>query len=208
MTADVSMPRQTRQRHLHGRSDGNPPDHRLCGFILARESLQRHHRHLFLHKAQTNIVPHPPFSPDGNVLTFNEKIYDDKGNDIHHGTFCETDRWCATPRPAAPTVMLPATTPDEDFTTSPHRRGDSDGAIAAFTRDRSKDKVAMPVYDHIMRAQPTPIREDRTGKTADLTPAKLKPDDADAVASRRLAVAKAHQEDRGSDRGVGLPNRC
>src|SRR6266849_2631127 len=127
-------------------------------------------------------------SADGNVLTFNEKTFDEKGKQTGTAVMVFAkpgfEVASATPpgRPAAPTVMLPATTPDEDAGTAAIGKGDSDGAIAAFTRAiDSKDKVATPVYDHIMRGLAYANKGMTEQALADFDAAvKLKPDDVDA----------------------------
>ena len=126
-------------------------------------------------------------SADGNVLTFNEKTFDEKGKQTGTAVMVFAkpgfELASATPsRPAAPTVMLPATTPDEDAGTAAIGKGDSDGAIAAFTRAiDSKDKVATPVYDHIMRGLAYANKGMTEQALADFDAAvKLKPDDVDA----------------------------
>lgn len=139
-------------------------------------------------RRKTNIIlGSRSLSPDGNVLTFNEKIYDDKGKQISTTVMVFAkpgfELASATPaRPAAPTVMLPATTPDEDAGTAAIAKGDADGAIAAFTRAiDSKDKIATPLYDHIMRGLAYANKGMNEQALADFDAAvKLKPDDLDA----------------------------
>ncbi|HYK81114.1 MAG TPA: tetratricopeptide repeat protein [Micropepsaceae bacterium] len=157
-------------------------------------------------KRKTNIVLGTrALSPDGNVLTFNEKTYDDKGKQISTTVmvfakpgFEVASATPSRPAVAAPTVMLPATTPDEDAGTAAIGKGDSDGAIAAFTRAiDSKDKVATPVYDHIMRGLAYANKGMTEQALADFDAAvKLKPDDPDARFRRGglRVVLKQYQE--------------
>ena len=139
-------------------------------------------------RRKTNVILGTrSLSPDGNLLTFNEKIYDDKGKQISTTVMVFAkpgfELASATPsRAAAPTVMLPATTPDEDAGTAAIAKGDADGAIAAFTRAiDSKDKIATPLYDHIMRGLAYANKGMNEQALADFDAAvKLKPDDVDA----------------------------
>ncbi len=143
-------------------------------------------------------------SADGNVLTFNEKTFDEKGKQTGTAVMVFAkpgfEVASATPpgRPAAPTVMLPATTPDEDAGTAAIGKGDADGAIAAFSRAiDSKDKIATPVYDHIMRGLAYSKKGMNEQALADFDAAvKLKPDDIDAHFRRggTRVLLKQYQE--------------
>jgi tetratricopeptide (TPR) repeat protein len=141
-------------------------------------------------KGKTNVVlGNRSLSADGNILTFNEKIFDDKGKQTGTAVMVfakpgfETAS-ASAPRPAAaaPMITVPTTTPDEDAGAAALQKDDADGAIAAFTAAiDKKDKVANPVYDHVMRGLAYSMKKMNEQALADFDAAiAIKPDDQEA----------------------------
>jgi tetratricopeptide (TPR) repeat protein len=143
----------------------------------------------YLRRKSNVVLGSRALSPDGNVLTFNEKTYDDKGKQTGTAVMVfakpgfETASATA-PRPAAPAapIIVPTTTPDEDAGAAALAKDDADGAIAAFTRAiDAKGPIATPLYDHVMRGLAYGRKGMNEQALADFDVAvMLKPDDADA----------------------------
>jgi tetratricopeptide (TPR) repeat protein len=143
-------------------------------------------------KRKTNVVlGSRSVSPDGNIITFNEKTFDDKGKQTGTAVMVFAkpgfETASATPPPAAARAVVappPAktTTADEDAGTAALAKDDADGAIAAFTQAiDKKDKISNPVYDHVMRGVAYAKKGMNEQALADFDVAvMLKPDDPDA----------------------------
>src|SRR5258707_5024908 len=94
-------------------------------------------------------------SADGNVLTFNEKTFDEKGKQTGTAVmvFAKPGLEVASSKPPqvaapAPVVAQSGLTADEMAATAALEKDDADGAIAALTR--AIDKKSKPLYDHVM----------------------------------------------------------
>ena len=143
----------------------------------------------YLRRKSNVVLGSRALSPDGNVMTFNEKLYDEKGKQTGTAVVVfakpgfETASATA-PKPAAPAapIIVPSTTPDEDAGAAALAKDDADGAIAAFTRAiDAKDKVANAAYDHVMRGAAYRRKGMNEQALADFDAAlALKPDDPDA----------------------------
>src|SRR5258708_1793299 len=95
-------------------------------------------------------------SADGNVLTFNEKTFDEKGKQTGTAVmvFAKPGFEVASatpPRAAPPAPVTPqsALTPDEIAAAAALQKDAADGAITALTRPI--DRKTNPLYDHGMR---------------------------------------------------------
>jgi hypothetical protein len=141
----------------------------------------------FLKRKSNVVLGSRSLSPDGNIMTFSEKTFDTNGRQTGTAvmTFAKPGFETASataPKPPPPPVVVPTTTPDEDTGTAALAKNDADGAIAAFTLAiDKKDKIASPVYDHVMRG----LAYSKKGMTeqayADFDAAvMLKPEDKDA----------------------------
>ena len=125
-------------------------------------------------------------SADGNVLTFSEKTFDDKGKQTGTAVmvFAKPGFEVATvtpPRLAAPAPVTPqsALTPDEIAGAAALEKDDADGAIAALTR--AIDKKSNLLYDYVMRGVAYAKKGQQEQALADFDAAvKTKPDDVDA----------------------------
>jgi len=125
-------------------------------------------------------------SADGNVLTFNEKTFDEKGKQTGTAVmvFAKPGFEVASatpPRVAAPAPVTPqsALTPDEIAAAAALEKDDADGAIAALTR--AIDKKSNPLYDHVMRGVAYAKKGQQEQALADFDEAvKAKPEDVDA----------------------------
>jgi tetratricopeptide (TPR) repeat protein len=143
-------------------------------------------------RRKTNIIlGSRTLSPDGHILTFNEKAFDDKGKQLSISVMIFAkpgfEMASATPPPAAaqqaaPIVVQPRVPPDEIAGTAAMQKGDTDAAIAAFTRViDSNDKDATLNYDHTARGVAY-LKKNMTDQAlADFDAAiMVKSDDADA----------------------------
>jgi tetratricopeptide (TPR) repeat protein len=160
-------------------------------------------------KRRTNMVlGSRTLSPDGNVLTFNEKIFDDKGKqvgsqvmvfakpgfEIASATPSTPARAAAAAAPAAPPK---ATTADEDAGAAALAKGDADAAIAALTKAlATKEKLLNPYYDYDMRGVAYLKKGMNDEALADFSEAiKLKSDDLDALLRRSNILLEKKQFD-------------
>jgi tetratricopeptide (TPR) repeat protein len=141
----------------------------------------------FLKRKSNVVLGSRSLSPDGNIITLNEKTFDTNGKQTGTAVmiFAKPGFELASvtaPRPAAPPAVVPTTTPDEDAGAAAMAKNDADGAIAAFTAAiDKKDKIASPVYDHIMRGLAYAKKGLNEQALADFDAAvTLKPDDKDA----------------------------
>jgi hypothetical protein len=156
----------------------------------------------YLKRKSNVILGSRALSYDGNILTFNEKIFDEKGRQTGTAVMIFAKPGFETasvtpPRVAAPPPVLPTTTPDEDVGATALSKDDADGAIAAFTRAiDKKDAIATPVYDHVMRGLAYTKKSMYEQALADFDAAlMMKPDDTDAHFRRggARAVLKNYQ---------------
>ena len=150
----------------------------------------------YLRRKSNVILGSRALSYDGNILTFNEKVFDDKGKQTGTATMIFAKPGFETasatpPRPAAAPAVLPTTTPDEDAGAAALAKDDADAAIAAFTKAiDKKDPIASPAYDHVMRGLAYTKKNQYEQALADFDMAiMLKPDDTDAHFRRGAARA-------------------
>ena len=140
----------------------------------------------YLKRKSNVILGSRSLSADGNVLTFSEKTFDEKGKQTGTAVmvFAKPGFEVATvtpPRVAAPAPVAPqsALTPDEITAAALLEKDDADGAIAALTR--AIDKKANLLYDYVMRGVAYVKKGQQEQALADFDNAvKTKPDDADA----------------------------
>lgn len=155
-------------------------------------------------KRRTNVIlGSRSLSPDGNVLTFNEKMFDDRGKQIGTAVMVFAkpgfEVASATPPQAAPGVPPPPPAPkftaDEKAGLAALEKDDADGAIAAFTRSLDKKEAdASPVYDHVMRGTAHAKKGQYEQALADFDAAvMIKPDDVEARLRRGGTRAQLKQ---------------
>ena len=139
-------------------------------------------------KRKSNVVlGSRSLSADGNVLTFSEKTFDEKGKQTGTAVmvFAKPGFEVATvtpPRvvpPPAPVAPQSALTPDEMAAATALEKDDTDGAITLLSR--AIDKKSNPLYDFVMRGVAYAKKGQQEQALADFDSAvKTKPDDADA----------------------------
>src|SRR5258706_5785250 len=125
-------------------------------------------------------------SADGNVLTFNEKTFDEKGKQTGTAVMVFANRGFEVASATPPRVAAPARVPTQSAMTSDEsaaaaalEKDDADGAIAALTR--AIDKKSNPLYDHVMRGVAYAKKGQQEQALADFDEAvKAKPEDVDA----------------------------
>lgn len=142
----------------------------------------------YLKRKSNVILGSRSLGGDGNILTFTEKTFDEKGKQTGTAVMIFAkpgfETASATPaRNAAPVmVQRPGQTPDEVAGTAALSKDDADGAIAAFTRALgAKDQGGTPAYDYVMRGVAYVKKGMLEQAMADFDESlKLKPDDVDA----------------------------
>ncbi len=155
-------------------------------------------------RRKTNVVlGSRSLSADGNVLTINEKTFDDKGKQIRTAVmvFAKPGFEVATvvpPRvavPPPPVVAQAAFSADEKAGAAAMEKDDMDGAIAAFTLALNKKEAgANPLYDNVMRGIAYAKKGQFEQALADFDAAvKIKPDDVDARFRRGSTRAQLKQ---------------
>jgi hypothetical protein len=150
----------------------------------------------YLRRKSNVILGSRSLSYDGNILTFNEKIFDDKGKQTGTAVMLFAKPGFETasvtpPRAPVQAAPLPTTTPDEDAGAAALAKEDADGAIIAFTKAiDKKDPIASPAYDHVMRGLAYTKKMQFEQALADFDMAiMLKPEDPDAHFRRGAARA-------------------
>jgi tetratricopeptide (TPR) repeat protein len=138
-------------------------------------------------KRKSNVaIGNRILSQDGNVLTFTEKTYDDRGKQT--GTarivfakpgydFASANTNTST---RGPTMGSPLS-PEEMAATALLEKGDDDAAIAAFTKLIDGKPTPMLYYDHVSRGIAYAKKMQNDLALADFDASlKLKPDNTDA----------------------------
>jgi hypothetical protein len=149
--------------------------------------------YMYTKRKSNVVVGNRVLSRDGNVLTFSEKTYDDKGKQT--GTimmvFAKPGFDFASlnqPAPArtAGTTLTSPLTPAETAAAAALEKGEDDAAIAMFTKViEAKQPTPMLYYDHVGRGIAYAKKSQHDQALADFDAAlKLKPDDADALFRR------------------------
>ena len=157
----------------------------------------------YLRRKSNVVLGSRSLSPDGNVLTFNEKKFDDKGKQTGTSVmvFAKPGFEVATvvpPRVAIappPVVAQAAFSADEKAGAAAMEKDDMDGAIAAFTLALNKKEAgANPLYDNVMRGIAYAKKGQFEQALADFDAAvKIKPDDVDARFRRGSTRAQLKQ---------------
>ena len=157
----------------------------------------------YLRRKSNVVLGSRSLSPDGNVLTFNEKTFDDKGKQTGTSVmvFAKPGFEVASvvpPRVAVappPVVAQAAFSADEKAGAAAMEKDDMDGAIAAFTLALNKKEAgANPLYDNVMRGIAYAKKGQFEQALADFDAAvKIKPDDVDARFRRGSTRAQLKQ---------------
>ena len=160
----------------------------------------------YLRRKSNVVLGSRSLSADGNVLTFNEKTFDEKGKQTGTSVMVfakpgfEVASVVAPPRAVVavappPVVARAAFSADEKAGTAALEKDDMDGAIAAFTLALNKKEAgANPLYDNVMRGIAYAKKGQFEQALADFDAAvKIKPDDVDARFRRGSTRAQLKQ---------------
>jgi len=143
--------------------------------------------YMYMKRKSNVVIGNRVLSREGNVLTFTEKQYDDKGKQTGTAAIVFAKPgfdFASASTNAAPkgqVTMTSPLTPEETAAAAALEKGDDDMAIAMFTKVIEGKPTPMLYYNHVSRGIAYAKKNQNELAIADFDAAlKLKPDDTDA----------------------------